>query len=146
MCLEKVETFCRNATFSQNREASFHEQRAFKTVECLITCTDECYISSCTASFRLTFIGLLCKAVSTSATLVFPVEALLERYLSAINPVSSDRCTKRVFVDVSGAVFFFIRIFLLKCTYLTAMRFCSEIKFHDSYSLLLEKHYHLTLC
>ncbi|GFR04498.1 hypothetical protein TNCT_438531 [Trichonephila clavata] len=33
-------------------------------------------IPSCTASFRLLFIGLLCKVVSTSATFVFTMDAI----------------------------------------------------------------------
>ncbi|GFR11290.1 hypothetical protein TNCT_647991 [Trichonephila clavata] len=46
---------------------------------------------SCTASFRLLFIGLLCKVVSTSATFVFTMDALPDRFLSATDPVWQNR-------------------------------------------------------
>ncbi|GFX11312.1 hypothetical protein TNCV_2803761 [Trichonephila clavipes] len=45
---------------------------------------------------RSLFNGLLCKAVSTSANFVFIMNALPDRFLSATDPVSRNRCTKRV--------------------------------------------------
>ncbi|GFU13784.1 hypothetical protein TNCV_939931 [Trichonephila clavipes] len=42
------------------------------------------------------FIGLLCKAVSTSAPFIFAMDALPDRFLSANDPVSRNLCTKSV--------------------------------------------------
>ncbi|GFT58421.1 hypothetical protein TNCV_2119181 [Trichonephila clavipes] len=39
------------------------------------------------------FNRLLCKAVSTSATFVFIMKSLPDRFLSATDPVSRNRCT-----------------------------------------------------
>ncbi|GFW09299.1 hypothetical protein TNCV_4276281 [Trichonephila clavipes] len=50
------------------------------------------------------FIGLLCKAVSTSATFVFTMDAIVDRFLSATDPVSRNRCSKRVIVDTFSTV------------------------------------------
>ncbi|GFT24636.1 hypothetical protein TNCV_2855951 [Trichonephila clavipes] len=44
------------------------------------------------------------KAVSTSATFVFTMDALLDHFLSATDLVSRNRCTKRVIVDAFGNV------------------------------------------
>ncbi|GFV89241.1 hypothetical protein TNCV_285741 [Trichonephila clavipes] len=49
------------------------------------------------------FNGLLCKAVSTSAPFVFIMNLLPNRYLSATDPVSRNRCTKSVIIDAFGA-------------------------------------------
>ncbi|GFU22861.1 uncharacterized protein TNCV_4966071 [Trichonephila clavipes] len=48
--------------------------------------------------------GLLCKEISTSATFISSMKALLDLFLSATDSVSRNRCTKRVIVDASGAV------------------------------------------
>ncbi|GFX67478.1 DNA-directed RNA polymerase subunit [Trichonephila clavipes] len=77
-------------------------------------------------------IDFFAKAVSTSATFVFTVNALPDHFLFAIDPVLRNSCTKSVIVDSFGAV--------LPGNH-TAMRFYSEIKFHDSYSLRLGKHH-----
>ncbi|GFU86677.1 hypothetical protein TNCV_2880971 [Trichonephila clavipes] len=53
---------------------------------------------------RSLFCGLLCKVVSTSATLVFTMDALPNRFLTAIDPVTQDRYTKSVIVDAFGNV------------------------------------------
>ncbi|GFX10401.1 uncharacterized protein TNCV_1867961 [Trichonephila clavipes] len=50
------------------------------------------------------FNGLLCKAVSTSATFVFIMNALPDRFLSATDPASRNRCTKTVIIAALGAV------------------------------------------
>ncbi|GFU18197.1 uncharacterized protein TNCV_2033471 [Trichonephila clavipes] len=50
------------------------------------------------------FNGLLCKAVSTSATFVFIVNALPDLFLSVTDPVSRNRCTKSVIIDAFAAV------------------------------------------
>ncbi|GFW21222.1 hypothetical protein TNCV_1948451 [Trichonephila clavipes] len=50
------------------------------------------------------FNGLLCKAVSTSATFVFTMDALPDRFLSATYTVSRNHCNKSVIVDAFGAV------------------------------------------
>ncbi|GFR22539.1 hypothetical protein TNCT_241681 [Trichonephila clavata] len=55
-------------------------------------------------SFRLFSIGLLYKAVSTSATFVFTMVAQSDRFLSATDPVSRNRCTTRVIADAFSAV------------------------------------------
>ncbi|GFR17072.1 hypothetical protein TNCT_300541 [Trichonephila clavata] len=64
---------------------------------------DKCDIPSCTASFQLLFIRLLCKAVSTSAIFVFTIDGLPDHFLCATCPVSRNRCTKCVIVDAFGA-------------------------------------------
>ncbi|PRD25932.1 UNVERIFIED_CONTAM: hypothetical protein NCL1_39493 [Trichonephila clavipes] len=48
--------------------------------------------------------GLLCKAVSISATFVFTMDALPDRFLSATDPVSWNRFTESVVVNAFGAV------------------------------------------
>ncbi|GFS96155.1 uncharacterized protein TNCV_1141291, partial [Trichonephila clavipes] len=48
--------------------------------------------------------GLLCKAVSTSATFFFTMDALPYRFLSITDPVSRNRCSKRVVGGAFGAV------------------------------------------
>ncbi|GFU39217.1 hypothetical protein TNCV_1903011 [Trichonephila clavipes] len=53
---------------------------------------------------RSFFIELPHKVVSTSATFVFNLNSLSNRFLSATDPVSWNRCTKRVIVDAFGAV------------------------------------------
>ncbi|GFX60391.1 hypothetical protein TNCV_4076131 [Trichonephila clavipes] len=53
---------------------------------------------------RSLFIGLLCKAFSTSAIFVFTMDALTERFMSATDPVSRDSGTERVIFDTFGAV------------------------------------------
>ncbi|GFX09707.1 hypothetical protein TNCV_653061 [Trichonephila clavipes] len=50
------------------------------------------------------FIGFLCKAASSSATFVSITDALPDRFLSATDPLSRNRCTKRVIVDAFGAI------------------------------------------
>ncbi|GFT59712.1 uncharacterized protein TNCV_4693111 [Trichonephila clavipes] len=50
------------------------------------------------------FNGLLCKAVSTCATFVFIMDAVLDRFLTAIDSVSRNRCTKSVIIDAFGVV------------------------------------------
>ncbi|GFX03460.1 hypothetical protein TNCV_4634721 [Trichonephila clavipes] len=50
------------------------------------------------------FNGLLYKAVSTSTTFIFIMNALPDRFLSATDPMSRNRCGKRVIIDVFGAV------------------------------------------
>ncbi|GFX52029.1 uncharacterized protein TNCV_4653581 [Trichonephila clavipes] len=50
------------------------------------------------------FNGLLCKAVSTSATFVFIMNALPDRFLSATDYVSRNRCTKSVIIGEFDAV------------------------------------------
>ncbi|GFX12680.1 hypothetical protein TNCV_3158011 [Trichonephila clavipes] len=50
------------------------------------------------------FNGFLCKAVSTSATFVFTMDALPDRFHSATDPMSRKRCTKSVIVDAFCAV------------------------------------------
>ncbi|GFX93160.1 hypothetical protein TNCV_4760391 [Trichonephila clavipes] len=50
------------------------------------------------------FIGLLSKTVSSPATFVSTISALPYRFLSANDPVSWNRCTKRVFVDAFSPV------------------------------------------
>ncbi|GFX24225.1 hypothetical protein TNCV_1366061 [Trichonephila clavipes] len=50
------------------------------------------------------FIGLLCKAVSTSATFVFTMDALPDRIMSATDPVPRNCCTQSIIVDAFGAV------------------------------------------
>ncbi|GFT90009.1 hypothetical protein TNCV_4593011 [Trichonephila clavipes] len=50
------------------------------------------------------FIELFCKAVSASTTFVFTMDALPDRFLSATDPLSWNRCTKIVIVDAFGAV------------------------------------------
>ncbi|GFU01952.1 uncharacterized protein TNCV_1524381 [Trichonephila clavipes] len=50
------------------------------------------------------FNGLPCKVVSTSTTFVFIMNALPDRFLSATDPVSRNRCTKSVIIDALGAV------------------------------------------
>ncbi|GFV32468.1 hypothetical protein TNCV_1677541 [Trichonephila clavipes] len=78
------------------------------------------------------FIGLLCKVVSTS------MDTLLDFFLSPTDPVSRNRITECVIVDVFGAVSpgYWISPELHLSP---AMIFCSEMKLHDGYSLLLEK-------
>ncbi|GFX82344.1 hypothetical protein TNCV_2870251 [Trichonephila clavipes] len=49
------------------------------------------------------FNGLLCKAVSRSATFAFFINVLPDRFLSENDPVSRNRCTKSV-IDAFGAV------------------------------------------
>ncbi|GFX03394.1 hypothetical protein TNCV_4634061 [Trichonephila clavipes] len=49
------------------------------------------------------FNGLLCKAVSTSATFVFIMNALPDHFLSATESVSLNRCTKSVKTDTAGS-------------------------------------------
>ncbi|GFV80330.1 hypothetical protein TNCV_4957331 [Trichonephila clavipes] len=53
--------------------------------------------------FKLHFF-LLGGVVSTSASFVFIMYALLDCFQSATDPVSRNRCTKRVIVDAFGAV------------------------------------------
>ncbi|GFX62811.1 uncharacterized protein TNCV_3351371 [Trichonephila clavipes] len=48
--------------------------------------------------------GLLCKAVSTYNTFVFIMSVLPDRFLTATDPVSRNRCPKSVIIDVFGAV------------------------------------------
>ncbi|GFU71683.1 uncharacterized protein TNCV_3036231 [Trichonephila clavipes] len=50
------------------------------------------------------FNGLLCKVASTSATFVFIMNALPDRFGSATDPVSRNRFTKSVITDAFGAV------------------------------------------
>ncbi|GFU72256.1 hypothetical protein TNCV_370111 [Trichonephila clavipes] len=51
------------------------------------------------------FNGLLCKAVSTSATYVFIRNgSSRDHFLSATDPVSRNSCTKSVIIDSFGAV------------------------------------------
>ncbi|GFT30001.1 hypothetical protein TNCV_3349601 [Trichonephila clavipes] len=46
--------------------------------------------------------SFLCKVVTTSATFVLTMDALPNHFLYAIEPVSRNRCTKRVVVDAFG--------------------------------------------
>ncbi|GFX07696.1 hypothetical protein TNCV_4159651 [Trichonephila clavipes] len=48
--------------------------------------------------------GLLCKTVSTSATFVFAMNALPDRFMSETGPMSCNHCTKSVINDAFGAV------------------------------------------
>ncbi|GFU89223.1 hypothetical protein TNCV_2896711 [Trichonephila clavipes] len=50
------------------------------------------------------FNELLCKAVSISATNVFTMISLPDRFLSATDPVSRNRYTKSVIVDAFDAI------------------------------------------
>ncbi|GFY24592.1 uncharacterized protein TNCV_1016381 [Trichonephila clavipes] len=50
------------------------------------------------------FNGLLCKAVSTSATFVFIMNAVPDYFLFATDPESRNRYTKSVIIDAFGAV------------------------------------------
>ncbi|GFR04628.1 hypothetical protein TNCT_606001 [Trichonephila clavata] len=117
---QKNETVCRNSAFSQNREASFHGQvilngRKFNSLAVLHA--DECGIPSCTASFRLLFIGLLYKAVSTSAAFVFTMNTLPDRFMSATDPLSRRCFTKRVIIDAFGVVspgYFYCNAFIIR--------------------------------
>ncbi|GFS99614.1 hypothetical protein TNCV_1971871 [Trichonephila clavipes] len=52
------------------------------------------------------FIRLPCKAVSTSATFIFTMDALPVCFLSATDPVSRNHCPKRVIVDACGPGYF----------------------------------------
>ncbi|GFW88048.1 hypothetical protein TNCV_217201 [Trichonephila clavipes] len=47
---------------------------------------------------------LRCKVVSTSATFFFTIDALPDHFLSATDPVSRNRSTKRAIIDAFGAV------------------------------------------
>ncbi|GFX99259.1 uncharacterized protein TNCV_2494401 [Trichonephila clavipes] len=55
-------------------------------LECLLPCGGD----------GRSFNGLLCKAVSPSATFAFTLDALPDRFLSATDPVSLNRCSKSV--------------------------------------------------
>ncbi|GFY34399.1 hypothetical protein TNCV_3978591 [Trichonephila clavipes] len=46
---------------------------------------------------------LLCKAISTSATFVFIMNAVPDRFLSATDPVSRNRFSKSDIIDALGA-------------------------------------------
>ncbi|GFR18772.1 hypothetical protein TNCT_114961 [Trichonephila clavata] len=116
---------------SQNLKASCPGQHAFETVESLI-CVQLSMLMNATFP------------VAQFATFHWPPHLPLPFYngrsiLSAIDLVSRNHCTKRVIVDTCCAVSH-ILIFLLQGIFHTAMRFCSETKLQDSYSLLLEKH------
>ncbi|GFW64802.1 hypothetical protein TNCV_4451041 [Trichonephila clavipes] len=50
------------------------------------------------------FNELLCKVVSTSTTSVFIMNALPDRFLSVIDPVSRNRYIKSIIIDTFGAV------------------------------------------
>ncbi|GFW05842.1 hypothetical protein TNCV_603141 [Trichonephila clavipes] len=62
-----------------------------------------CRGSNCKGTDGL-FNGLLRKWVSTSDTFVFIMNALPNRFLSATDPVSHNRCTKSLIIDEFGAV------------------------------------------
>ncbi|GFW72366.1 hypothetical protein TNCV_704031 [Trichonephila clavipes] len=83
------------------------------------------------------FNSLLCTAVSTSATFVSTVGALPDCFLSATDPVSRNRCTKHV-LSRRHSVLLNLHI-SVEMHLSQAMRFGSEIKFQDGYSLLLQK-------
>ncbi|GFS83117.1 hypothetical protein TNCV_1287231 [Trichonephila clavipes] len=50
------------------------------------------------------FVGLLCKAVFTSAIFVLTMDSLTNWFGSATDSVSRNRCTKRVMFGAFGAV------------------------------------------
>ncbi|GFY18620.1 hypothetical protein TNCV_2398451 [Trichonephila clavipes] len=57
-----------------------------------------------TSSMDGLFNGLLCKAVSRSATLAFIMDIPPNRFLSATDPATHNRCTKSVIIDAFGAI------------------------------------------
>ncbi|GFS70908.1 integrase catalytic domain-containing protein [Trichonephila clavipes] len=71
------------------------------------------------------FNGLLRKAVFTFTTFVFTMDTLPYHFLSATDPVSLGRCTKRVIVDAFGAVspeYFCLFMLVAKTVRQTALR------------------------
>ncbi|GFV65007.1 hypothetical protein TNCV_763491 [Trichonephila clavipes] len=86
------------------------------------------------------FIGLLCKAVSTSATFVWTLYPIA----SSLQSIQCQGIVAPSVLSLMHLVLFYLDI-SAEMNLSPAMRFCREIKFHYDYSLLLEKSHAATV-